>query len=100
MNWLVNSSFSHTAPMPAIWLDASTVRLAIVPSAFSVTTTLTGSSSKPGAEPVSAFSGRGSAVGSALDTVPPCTLPSTTFTATFTVPVKPSAADTCAVPSS
>ena len=40
--------------MPAIWLDASTVRLAIVPSAFSVTTTLTGSSLKPGAEPVSA----------------------------------------------
>ena len=72
----------------------------MVPSSFSVTTTFTGSSLNPGAEPSSAPSGRGSLSGWAEARVPVCTLPSTTSSSKVTLPVKPLSVATVTEPSS
>ncbi len=64
MNWPSHASSAHLSPMPGVWLDTSTLRVAMVPSSFSVTFTVTSPPmspiTKPGAAAVRVPAGVGS----------------------------------------
>ena len=79
MNWPSHASSAHLSPIVAVWLDTSTVRVAMVPSSFRVTFTVTSPPmlpiTKPGADAVRVPAGTGSAEvsteGSSTSSSPP-----------------------------